>query len=216
MKQGIIHTLILLLGLTSCTNQKVEQKESPKKKIQLTSKQSREEQLFVDSLYNRESNKYISKLEEIPNRDSNAYKLTISSKNGKKLFSKILNTRPRFSQINYCTDLYTVVGFPCGGPCYSQVFVFTDKNRSPEQYDFVQTVSNNSNIITHIKNEEFEKLLIHNLKNNKELSVDIPDNFWLNYGRMDSIFIIKDKLILHYVSKNEKKIKKVISLASIL
>jgi hypothetical protein len=219
----IFLTLIILIFIGCQSNKQDELKDKPKssnEQLQIASKKNGklevEEQYFRDSLYNRESRRYISKLEEIPNRDSNAYKLTISLKNGEKSFSKIVDTRPKMSHINYCNDLYTVVGFPCGGPCYSQVFVFTDENRPIEQYDYCQMVKNKPNIIAHIRNEEFEKLIIHNFNNNKELTVDIADNNRWNYGQMDSMIMKKENLILYYTSEKQTGIKKTVSLKSIL
>lgn len=174
------------------------------------------EKRFRDSLYNRESDNYISKLEEIPDRDSNAYKLTITFKNSKKQFSKILNTRPRASLINYCNDLYTVVGFSCGGPCRSQVFVFTDENRPTEQYDYAQSVVNYPNIIAHIKNEEFERLIVHNFDNGKELVIENPDLDLFHYGQMDTLFIEGEALKIEYLTDKMKTVKKTISLRKIL
>jgi hypothetical protein len=171
---------------------------------------------YLDSVYKCESNDFISKLEEIPNRKSNAYKITIASKKGKNKITKILDTRPRMSHINYCNELYTVVGFPCGGPSYSQVFIFTDKNRPIEQYNYSQKVKNNQNIIAHINNEEFEKLIIHNLLNSKELIVDISDSNMWNYGQMDSMIVKRNNLILYYVTDKKKNKIKTIDLKTIL
>lgn len=175
-----------------------------------------DEKRFRDSLYNRMSNSYISKLEEIPDRDSNAYKLTISLKNGEKQFSKILNTRPKASLINYCNDLYTVVGFSCGGPCYSQVFVFTDENRPTKQFAFAQRVTGNPNYIAHIKEEEFEKLIVHNLDNGKELTIINSDINWMSYGQMDTLYIDGKYLKIEYQTQNNSIRKKSISLQQLI
>ncbi|MDI1255964.1 MAG: hypothetical protein PSV16_07665 [Flavobacterium sp.] len=218
----IYFSLFLLLFL-SCQNDSKQRKKNilPSKKQDSSvgfSKKNyiKSDEKFLDSIYNCENSNFTSVLEEIPNRSSNAYKITITSKKGEKKITKILDTRPTMSQINYCNDLYTVVGFPCGGPCYSQVFIFTDKNRPVEQYDYAQEVKNNQNIIAHIKNEEFEKLIIHNFLNSKELIVDIPDsNFW-NYGQMDSMLVRKDNLVLYYVSVKKKNKTKTINLKTIL
>jgi hypothetical protein len=171
---------------------------------------------FSDSIYNCESNKYIYILEEISNRNTNAYRITITSKKEKTKITKILDTRPKMSQINYCNDLYAVVGFPCGGPCYSQVFIFTDNKRPIEQYNYSQKIKNNQNIIAHIKNEQFEKLIIHNFFNSKELIVDISDSNLWNYGQMDSMLVKKNNLILYYKSVKKTSKSKTIDLKSIL
>lgn len=209
-------TILLLIILLSCQNDSKQNKNNTptSKKENVSLKSYKKENL--DTFYNCESTNFISVLEEIPNRNSNAYKITIIPKNGKDKITKILDTRPEMSKIKYCNDLYTVVGFSCGGPCYSQVFVFTDKNRPTEQYSYVQKVKNNPNIIAHIKNEEFEKLIIHNFLNSKELIVDLSDiNRW-NYGQMDSILIKKDKLILYYLTVNNKNTTKTVALKTIL
>lgn len=174
------------------------------------------EKKFLDSIYHCECSSFASELEEIPGRNTDAYKLTIRSKKGNYKFTKILDTRPEMSQIDYCNDLYTVVGFACGGPCFTRVFVFTDKSRPNEQYGYPREVKNNPNIIAHIKDEEFEKLIIHNFSNSKELTVDISDDIVLPYGQIDSLVFNKDYLSLYYISDKNKKITKRINLKSIL
>ena len=170
----------------------------------------------LDEDYTCESALFSSLLEEIPNQDSNAYKITITSKENNISFSKLLDTRPQGSHINYCNDLYTVVGFPCGGPCYSRVFVFTDKNRHIEQYSYAQEVKNNTSIIAYIKDEAFENLIIHNFLNDKELFIDISDmNYWV-YGQADSLIFQNENLLLHYASIDNEFVTKEVSLKSIL
>jgi hypothetical protein len=218
MRKCVTFLIVILIGCQSKSDDKtVGNSNSTIKEIKSKEleKIDEDEKRFRDSLYNRESDNFISKLDEIPNRDSNAYKLTISLKNGKKLFTKILNTRPQRSMINYCTDLYTVVGFSCGGPCYSQVFVFTDKNRPSEQYGYAQRVIDYPNIIAHIKNEEFEKLFVRNFNNGKELKIDISDGHLINYGHMDTMYIVKNDLVIMYPS-NKKLKKKIVNIESIL
>jgi hypothetical protein len=170
---------------------------------------------FRDSLYNRESAHFVSKLEEIPNRDSNAYKLTIASRDGKKRISKILNTRPQMSRISYCNDLYTAVGFPCGGPCYTDIFVLTDGSKT-KQFQFSQRISNKPNLIAHIKEEDFQTLRIHNLINDKELRIDISDCFHLNYTQMDTLYVLQNKLYIEYPNTTYKTVKKAVSISAIL
>ena len=223
MKQIKISLLFFFLIFSSCQNNSKQ-----KKKNVLTSKKQIDsvklpetdniisDKKYLDSVYKCENNKFISELEEIPNRDSNAYKITITSKKGKNKITKILDTRPRMSHINYCNELYTVVGFPCGGPCYSQVFIFTDKNRPIEQYTYSQKVENNQNIIAYINDEVFEKLIIHNFLNSKELIVDISDSNMWNYGQMDSMLVKKNNLILYYESDKKKNKIKTIDLKTIL
>jgi hypothetical protein len=173
------------------------------------------EKNFQDSLYNRESAHFISKLEEIPNKDSNANKLTIASRDGKKHIKKILNTRPQMSRISYCNDLYTVVGFPCGGPCYTEVFVLTDGSKT-KQFQYSQRISNKPYLIAHIVEEDFQTLRIHNLKNDKELSIDISDCFHLNYNQMDTLYVWQNKLYIEYPNTTYKPIKKAVPISALL
>lgn len=211
-----IYLAFLLLLFLSCqNNSKQDNNPSTSRKNNSSSNPIKQNKIefkkkFSDSIYKCENSNFISELEEISNRNSDSYKLTITTKNGKNKIIEILDTRPTMSKIDYCNDLYTVVGFPCGGPCYSRVFVFTDKNRPIEQYAYAQQVKNNKNIIAHIKDEEFEKLIIHNFSNSKELIVDISDANLLNYGQMDSLVSTKNNLVLYYSSnKNKNIVKKV-------
>lgn len=171
---------------------------------------------FHDSLYNCKCDQFSSKLEEIPNKDTNAYRITIKSKDGTWKKSKLINTRPRMSRISYCNDFYTVVSFPCGGPCHSELFVFTKENRPDEQYGYTQIVKNDPNIISHIKNEEFEKLILHNLRNNKEMIVENPDSSFYSCGQMDSMIIENENIILHYSTETEMHKTKTINIKPLL
>lgn len=214
----VLLVLILIICQEKSEKNSIDQSNSSNNEIKSSEleKTNDAEKRFRDSLYNRESDNYISLLEEIPDRDSNAYKLTISSKKGNKRISKILNTRPRASMINYCTDLYTVVGFSCGGPCYSQVFVFTDDKRPPEQYDYAQRINGYPNIITHIEDEAFEKLVVHNFDNGKELIVENPDLLWSSYGHPDTMYIVGTDLKMTYQTVNHTTKTKAISLKKIV
>jgi hypothetical protein len=174
--------------------------------------QSNDSIIFISECSNEH---FIAILQQKRNLLNNTFVLTIKSKDGLKKKVHVLNVRPNKSQIDYCTDDYVVIGFPCGGPCYSQIIVFNRENRPIEQYSYVQRVYNNANIIAYIKNEEFEKLIIHNFANGKELEVDISDNILINYGQMDTLYMIKDKLALQYNSKDKKSIKKIVDLKSI-
>jgi len=174
------------------------------------------ERLFLDSLYNRESDNYFSKLEEIPNRETNAYRIIIKSKNGLWEKNNVIDTRPQMSRIIFCNDLFTVISFPCGGPCHSEVFVFTSKSRPNEQYDFVEFVKNKPTIITHFRNEEFENLIVHNLTNNKELKIDVSKNEFLRLDFIDSIILNKNVLKIHYTSLNDEQKIKTTNIESIL
>jgi hypothetical protein len=171
---------------------------------------------FLDSLYTCNSEQFISKLEEIPNIDSNAYRIIIKSKDGTLKKSKLINTRPEMSRINSCNEYYTVVSFPCGGPCHSELFVFTKEDRSDEQYDYTQIVKNNPNIISYIRDEEFGNLIFHNFLNHKEMIVNNPESGLHNYGQMDSIIMKKDNVILYYSTESGKQEAKTINILPIL
>jgi hypothetical protein len=174
------------------------------------------EQHFRDSLYKRESDHYISKLEEIPNREDDAYRITIKSKNGSWKKTKVMNTRPRMSRISDCNDLYTVVGFPCGGPCHSEVFVFTSKTKPDEQYDYVEIVKNKPNMITHFRNEEFENLIVRNLTNNKEMNINISEIELFSLDFIDSVCLNKNDLNIFYTTQNDKQKIKTTNVKAIL
>lgn len=174
------------------------------------------DKVLLDSLYTCKCEKFISKLEEIPNIDSNAYRITIKSKDGTWKKSKLINTRPEMSQISYCNEYYTVVSFTCGGPCHSELFVFTKEDRPDEQYGYTQIVKNNPHIISYIRDEEFDKLIFHNFLNNKEMIVRNPENGLYNYGQMDSVIMKKENVILYYSTVSEKHKTKTINIKSVL
>ncbi len=206
MKKYLTVMIVLLIGCQSKSNDKTV--SFPKasinvlksKKLDLSSK---EEKRFRDSLYTGESDNYISKIEEIPNREENAYRIIIKSKYGSWEKTKIINTRPTMSKISYCNDLYTVVSFPCGGPCHSEVFVFTNKTRPDEQYDYTEPVKNKPNIITHFRNEEFENIIVRNLANNKEMKINISEIALFSWDFIDSISMNKNRLEIHYTKSND-------------
>ena len=174
------------------------------------------DKVFLDSMYTCKCDQFISKLEEIPNKDSNAYRITITSKDGTWKKSKLINTRPEMSRISYCNEYYTVVSFACGGPCHSELFVFTTDDKPDEQYGYTQIVKNNPNIIGYIKNEEFETLILHNFKNNKEMVVDIPEIGFYYYGQIDSMLIKNGNIILHYSTDNQMHETKTINIKPLL
>lgn len=171
---------------------------------------------FLDSLYTCECDQFISKIEEIPNKDSKAYRITIKSIDGTWKKSKLINTRTEMSRISFCNEYYTVVSFACGGPCHSELFVFTKQHRTDEQYEYTRIVKNNPNIISYIRDEEFEKLIFRNFLNNKEMVVNNPESGLYNYGQMDSIIMKKETIILYYSTESEKHETKTINIKSIL
>jgi len=211
--KNIALCLVVLL-LISCSP---KEKSKGFDKIPSTKKETAAVQtdsmVFVN---NCSSNSFISSLEENTKVEDHAFILTIASKDGKMRKVDTLDVRPSLSHIEYCTEDYVVVGFACGGPCYSQVFIFTQEDRPNEQFTYSQRVYANPNIITHIENEEFEKLIVHNLKNGKELKVFLEDSDLLSYGHMDTLFMIKNKLVMEYTNVKDQLKKRVVNLESIL
>lgn len=150
------------------------------------------------------SNNYVSVLYELPKQDSASFELKIVTNDGMPLIQKKLNIRPEMSHIRGCNDVYTMIGFPCGGPCSARVFIFTDRRRPIKQFSYVSEVKNNEEVISYIKNEDFDHLILHNLVTSKEMIVDITDmNKWY-YGHPDSL-VIKNKWLEIYYSNHDKK-----------
>jgi len=212
MKDAIPY--LVLLVLSSCSNKenfKVADEACLNKKE--TAKAQKDSIVFVNDC---NSDSFVSILEENNKLKDDAFVLTIKSKDG--LIKKVdtLDVRPSMSHIDYCTEDYVAVGFACGGPCYSQVFVFTKEERPNEQFSYSQRVYSHPNIIAHIENEEFENLIIHNLDNGKDLRVFIKDSYLLNYGRMDTLFMKKNKIVIEYTSVHNKSKRKIVDLESIL
>lgn len=207
--------LTLVIVLTGC----IEAQDSNKKSIDNSKK---EEQIEINSedsivIVSECSNEYYTAvLEENLNLTDNAFKLTIESEDGTSKKEHIVDTRPGMSQISRCTEDYVVVGFPCGGPCYARAFVFTNRVSKNESYSYAQYVQGASNLIGYIENEEFEKLIIHNLDNDKELVLNNDDLVWLNYGQMDSLYLDGNVLRLEYQSSKKETVKKSVSIQEIL
>ncbi|MCB0273125.1 MAG: hypothetical protein KDD46_08925 [Bdellovibrionales bacterium] len=131
--------------------------------------------LRIDStleLINTCKNKtYEAKLEEFIYLDSNAYLLTITSKDSGKILSLDLPTGR--THIEKCGNNYILLSSACGGPCSGLDFIFLKEKRPSESYMYCHIAKSNENIITHVENEEFENLKIRNLKNGKEITVHI-------------------------------------------
>ena len=212
---------IIFIGLLiGCQSKPVSKTESETAIEDVKSKDleklEESEQHFRDRLYTRESDHYISKIEEIPNREDDAYRITIKSKNGSWKKTKVINTRPHMSIISDCNDLYTVVSFPCGGPCHSEVFVFTSKTKADEQYDYVEIVKNKPNMITHFRNEEFENLIVRNLTSNKEMNINISEIKLFSLDFIDSVCLNKNELHIFYTTQKDKQKIKTTNVKAIL
>lgn len=219
MRFFLTFLILLLIGCQSNTADKTESTpvvSTRDQKSMQTEKLNEAEKRFRDSLYSRESENYISKIEEIPNREDDAYRITIKSKSGNWKKTKIINTRPQMSRIIYCNDFYTAVSFPCGGPCHSEVFVFTSETRPDEQYTYVEIVKNKPNIITHFRDEEFENLMVRNLTNNKEMKINISEIDLFSWDFIDSVRLSNNILEIHYSKSGERQKIKSASIKSIL
>jgi hypothetical protein len=208
-----LHAILLVTFIISSCNQ-IEKKQEQ----QINKSTSKNEIVDSFKIVNDCSNDIFSAvLEENLILDSNAFKLTIKSKPGQIKKVQILNVRPRFSKINYCTKDYVVVGFSCGGPCYSQVFVPVNENKPIQQFDFARQVYGIPNIITHFINEEFDSLVVQNLDNGKNLKIDISDISDKTFiPSMDTQYIVNEKFVVKYDSDSKHPKKKVIDLQEIL
>ena len=159
----------------------------------------------------------LAELEEDITKGNDSCVLRIRTLDKKMIKIETLNVPVDRSSITNCEKDYVVVGSSCGGPCYSSVFVFTD-NRKNRRFDYCNVVSNNPNIVAYIKNEDFDKLHVQNLKNSKEIEIEI-DNYNhhpLIYGHLDTTYIIKNDLTIRYTIENEKQKKKIVNLDKIL
>jgi len=217
MKVSFLILILITLAIPASCN---SEKKSKEKTNHHSDKKEIAKNIQTDSIHfiNKcENNAFVSELRENKNLNTNGYTLTIKSKDGsKKITTHRLDLPPGRAQINYCINEYTVVGFSCGGPCYSQVFVFTKEEKANEQFAFSQRIGNNPNLIAHIENEEFEELIIHSFETGKELKIDVSDsNFW-NYGHMDTLFMIKNNLILKYTPEDKPQKQKTVNLEKIL
>ena len=99
---------------------------------------------------------YISVLERDIKKGKDSCILRIKSDERQINRVEVLNIPVDRSSIHRCEEDYVSVDFACGGPCYSEIFVFTDVTRPNEQYSYVQFIENHPNLITHIEKEEFE------------------------------------------------------------
>lgn len=155
-------------------------------------------------------------LENDKTKGSDTCILKINLIDKKKDQFELLHVPADMSSIDYCEKDYVAVGYACGGPCHSRVFVFTD-HRKTQKFDYAQRIRNSTHLIAYIKNEDFEKLIVHNLENGKEAVIDIADNnAALNYGRMDTMYMKQNELFIKYPTTENKIIKKSIPLNEIL
>lgn len=152
----------------NCKNANSIHKSEKDNKSNLTVIQVDSTTRYVDSCF---SKTYSSRLEEYINFDSNAYVLYINK--NKRIDTLILDLPPGKGLIQKCSENYIVISSSCGGPCWGNDFIFLKEKRENEVYMFCNIALNNENIITHHVNEEFEEVKIRNLKNSKEITVDV-------------------------------------------
>lgn len=159
---------------------------------------------------------YKVKLEEFINFDSNAFKLTIVKDGVQK--TQILDLPPRKTKIENCTRDFIIFNSHCGGPCTAKDFLFLREERPTEGYMFCHIANNDDNIITHHENEQFEILKIRNLKNSKEMSVNIgPCCNEISYPcGISTVKVHKNKLFITFDSPENNPRQKEINTIEIL
>ena len=205
-----------LLALFSCEESKERLPKVEKQEPQLEIKDNHTAPATTVFLIDDCEFPYISLLERDIAKGNDSCILKIQSKERQINRVEVLNIPVDKSSIVHCKDEYVSVAFACGGPCHSHIFVFIDEKRPNEQYAYVQYIDNYPNIIAHVENEEFEKLIVRNLENGKELFVENSDINIMDFGKMDTMYINRDGLNLEYQTKDEKTKKKVVSLSEIL
>lgn len=194
--------LALFLILPSCNYKKSNNLQSQIKTSALDSvlaETNTENKRTIDSLVlvNECKNEwYSATLEEFFNRQKDAFRLKITLKNG-QIKTEILNLRPGFAKIRKCSKKYVVVGMPCGGPCYGGDFVFINKEKLREVYMYYNIATSNENIISHIENEEFKKLKIKNLSNDREIVIELSEKESpMTFLDLDSINVVGSELYM--------------------
>ncbi len=157
--------------------------------------------------------KLMVELEEDVTKGKDSCVLRIRTLDRKLIKLETVNVPVDKSSITNCEEDYVVVGSSCGGPCYSKLFVFTDKRKN-KRFDYCHIVSNDPNLVIYVKNEDFDKLLVHNLKNSKEMEVDIDNDKQhpLIYGHLDKVYLVNQNLIINYSIENEGEKKKIVHL----
>ncbi|MDD2982496.1 MAG: hypothetical protein PHQ74_03830 [Crocinitomicaceae bacterium] len=214
MRNNFIFLLIISIYFVGCQNSNSSDSknyEQPK-----TDEPSAEKMHGIVPLDSCDTPFHASFLEGYANSRYDTCFLTIKSLENELIKKVDLRLPADRTSIKNCDKEYVVLGFSCGGPCYSRLFVFTD-DRENQNFAFAQNISNNSNLIAHIKNEDFDHLYVFNLKNQKEVKIDISDNdLEVNYGQMDKLYRMKTNLVIEYQTVEKKRRRQVISLKSIL
>lgn len=211
----LVLTFILISSTCTKQNKPVENNEY-KKDVQDTVviKKGKHTLELVNDCNN---GSYTAKLQEYTNIDSNTFILTITFPDD-QIQSHSLDLPPGRTKINNCSKNYVSLGSACGGPCYGLSFVFLTTKKPSENYMYCQIASSNENIITHIEDEEFEKLKVRNLDNGKEIIVDISNcQDIISFPcQIISTEVVGKNLILEYDSTDDNPKKQVVNIEKIL
>ncbi|MCB0515518.1 MAG: hypothetical protein KDD49_05585 [Bacteroidetes bacterium] len=169
--------------------------------------------MLVDSCV---STFYQSTLEEYIIFDLNAFKLAVTKNNTNRIYS--LDLPPDRTNIETCNNDYIALSSACGMSCTGKDFIFMNGNRPNEGYMYCQIVDNNSNIITHHVNEEFEVIFIRNLLNSKEIKANIgPCESMKSYPcGIKKLLTKKDSLLITFDAPAAKPRVKEINIKEIL
>lgn len=185
----------------------------------LTSKEKRELTTFKDSIRFIEecrTDEFIYTISHNIKQNADGVIVKVKSLKGGNKKVERLDLNPDLTRIETCTDSHTVIYGSCGGPCSVRYFVFTEKDKPTEVYYYSYYVSNDSTFLTHIREENFERLLVRNLDNGKELIVDMSDADPEYFGNIDSMYFERGELVLHFPTRDLKPGRKVVNLDPIL
>lgn len=162
------------------------------------------------------TNDYKVKLEEFINFDSNAFKLTIAKDGLEK--TQILDLPTGRTNIEKCSKDFIILSSTCGGPCSIKDFIFINEDRPNEEYMYCNKAEGNENIISYHINEEFELIKVRNLKNGKEISLNISpcDNDMSYPCGISKLKVIKNRLFITFDSPENNPRKKEINIIEIL
>lgn len=189
---------IVLFLLVSCQeNQTVEHLQA-KKIVTDEQKETKVKPIIEPYVDSCDNGKYLSILKGDPLLDSNAFELTIYDENRQLIKRETLDVPFGLSRLRNCAENYTMVGFACGGPCYSRLFISYDSTKT-KQFGYCQIVSNNENIVAYKKGEDFERTILHNVTTSEEQVIEIPNIGWTQYGHFDSLWIENRSINITYV-----------------
>lgn len=214
MNYRIACAIFFLFLIIGCDNSSDKSVNSHKNVCEKTKSTLPQRTIF---LIDHCDNNLLAELERDITKGNDSCVLRIRTKDKKMIKTETLNVPVDRSQITNCEKDYVVVESSCGGPCYSKLFVFAD-NRENKRFDYCEVISNNPNIVVYVKNENFDNMIVHNLKNSKELEVKIENhhNHPLIYGHLYTTFLIKNDLTIKYSIEDMGQKKKIVNLEKIL